>query len=109
MYVLGAISSLGKTTFCGQLADQLAGAGEHVLYFTLEQTTLELVSKALSRMMFKTDSRSALSSMDIRRGSTSEALRIARELYAAQSKHEFIVECGFDTNVENITETVKII
>lgn len=71
MYVLGAISSLGKTTFCGQLADQLAGAGEHVLYFTLEQTTLELVSKALSRLMFKTDSRSALSSMDIRRGSTS--------------------------------------
>lgn len=107
LYVLGAISSLGKTTFCGQMADQLAGAGEHVLYFTLEQTTLELVSKALSRLMFKTNSRSALSSMDIRRGTTSEALRIARELYAAQSKHEFIVECGFDTNVENITETVK--
>ena len=107
LYVLGAISSLGKTTFCGQMADQLAGAGEHVLYFTLEQTTLELVCKALSRLMFKTDSRSALSSMDIRRGSTSEALRIARELYAAQTKHEFIVECGFDTNVENITETVR--
>ena len=107
LYVLGAISSLGKTTFCGQMADQLASAGEHVLYFTLEQTTLELVSKSLSRMMFKTDSRSALSSMDIRRGSTSEALRIARELYAAQSKHEFTVECGFDTNVENITETVR--
>ena len=86
LYVLGAISSLGKTTFCGQLADQLAGAGEHVLYFTLEQTTLELVSKALSRMMFKTDARSALSSMDIRHGSTSEALRIAREMYAAQTK-----------------------
>ena len=107
LYVLGAISSLGKTTFCGQMADQLAGTGEHVLYFTLEQTTLELVSKALSRLMFKTDSRSALSSMDIRRGIKSEALRIAREMYAAQSKHEFIVECGFDTNVENITETVR--
>ncbi len=107
LYVLGAISSLGKTTFCGQLADQLAGAGEHVLYFTLEQTTLELVCKALSRLMFKTDARSALSSMDIRRGSTSEALRIAREMYAAQTKNEFIVECGFDTNVENITETVR--
>ena len=107
LYVLGAISSLGKTTFCGQMADQLASAGEHVLYFTLEQTTLELVSKALSRMMFKTDARSALSSMDIRRGTKSEALRIARELYATQSKHEFIVECGFDTNVENITETVR--
>ena len=107
LYVLGAISSLGKTTFCGQMADQLAGAGEHVLYFTLEQTTLELVCKALSRLMFKTDSRSALSSMDIRRGTKSEALRIAREMYAAQTRNEYIVECGFDTTVENITETVR--
>ena len=106
-YVLGAISSLGKTTFCGQLADQLSCAGEHVLYFTLEQTTLELVSKALSRIMFRTDSRNALSSMDIRRGAKSEALRIARELYSSQTKNEFIVECSFDTTVENITATVK--
>ena len=107
LYVLGAISSLGKTTFCGQLADQLAAAGEHVLYFSLEQTTLELVSKALSRLMFKTDTTTALTSMDIRRGTKSDALRIARELYASQSKYEFIVECSFDTNVENITETVR--
>lgn len=107
LYVLGAISSLGKTTFCGQLADQLASAGEHVLYFTLEQTTLELVSKALSRLMFKTDNTTALTSMDIRRGTKSDALRIARELYASQSKFEFIVECSFDTTVENITETVR--
>ena len=107
LYVLGAISSLGKTTFCGQMADQLAGAGEHVLYFSLEQTTLELVCKGLSRMMFRTDNTTALSSMDIRRGTKSEALRIAREMYATQTKNEFIVECSFDTTVENITETVK--
>ncbi len=47
LYVLGAISSLGKTTFCGQMADQLAFVGEHVLYFSLEQTRLELVTKGL--------------------------------------------------------------
>ena len=107
LYVLGAISSLGKTTFCGQMADQLASSGEHVLYFSLEQTALELVTKGLSRLMFKTNNSTALTSMDIRRGAASEALRIARELYAAQTKFEFIVECGFDTNVESITETVK--
>ncbi len=107
LYVLGAISSLGKTTFCGQMADQLASSGEHVLYFSLEQTALELVTKGLSRLMFKTNNSTALTSMDIRRGAASEALRIARELYAAQTKNEFIVECGFDTNVESITETVK--
>ena len=107
LYVLGAISSLGKTTFCGQMADQLAGMGEHVLYFTLEQTRLELVCKGLSRLMAMNDMRSALTSMEIRRGSTSEALRIARELYAAQTEHEFIIECGFETNIEAIVNTVK--
>ena len=107
LYVLGAISSLGKTTFCGQMADQLASAGEHVLYFSLEQTRLELVCKGLSRLMAKTDMNTALTSMDIRRGATSEALKVARELYASQSAHEYIVECGFETNVEAIVETVR--
>ena len=50
LYVLGAISSLGKTTFACQLADQLAKAGEHVLYFSLEQSKFELVTKGLSRL-----------------------------------------------------------
>ena len=107
LYVLGAISSLGKTTFCGQMADQLASTGEHVLYFSLEQTRLELVCKGLSRLMAQTDMMSALTSMEIRRGSTSEALRVARENYAAQSEHEYIIECGFETNVEAIVETVR--
>ena len=107
LYVLGAISSLGKTTFCGQMADQLASAGEHVLYFSLEQTRLELVCKGLSRLMAKTDMNTALTSMDIRRGATSEALKVARELYASQSANEYIVECGFETNVEAIVETVR--
>ena len=107
LYVLGAISSLGKTTFCGQMADQLASAGEHVLYFSLEQTRLELVCKGLSRLMAKTDMNTALTSIDIRRGATSEALKVARELYASQSAHEYIVECGFETNVEAIVETVR--
>ena len=107
LYVLGAISSLGKTTFCGQMADQLAQAGEHVLYFSLEQTKLELVTKGLSRMMFKIDAGSALTSMEIRRGVKSEALRVARELYVSQAENEFIVECDFETTVENISLTVK--
>ena len=107
LYVLGAISSLGKTTFCGQIADQLASADEHVLYFSLEQTRLELVCKGLSRLMARNEMMTALTSIDIRRGLTSEALKVARENYAAQSEHEYIIECGFETNVEAIVETVR--
>lgn len=107
LYVLGAISSLGKTTFCGQMADQLARAGEHVLYFSLEQTRLELVTKGLSRVMVQLDVRTALTSMEIRRGIQSEALSRARRNYAAQTETEYIVECGFETTIEDISSTVR--
>lgn len=49
LYCLGAISSLGKTTFAHQMADQIAAAGGDVLYFSLEQSRFELFSKSLSR------------------------------------------------------------
>ena len=53
LYVVGAISSLGKTTFVHQMADQVAESGNPVLFFSLEQSTLELASKSLSRIMAK--------------------------------------------------------
>lgn len=49
LYVLGAISSLGKTTFYAQIADQIAQQKIPVLYFSIEQSQLEIVSKSLSR------------------------------------------------------------
>ena len=86
LYVLGAISSLGKTMFCGQMADQLAFAGEYVLYFSLEQTRLELVIKGLSRLMAQADMGRALTSMEIRRGMSSEGLKAAREVYVLRGR-----------------------
>lgn len=49
LYVIGAISSLGKTTFALQIADQMAQAGRDVMFFTLEMGAEELVSKSLAR------------------------------------------------------------
>lgn len=50
LYFIGAISSLGKTTFILQIADQLAAAGHHVIYISLEMSKAELVAKSLSRI-----------------------------------------------------------
>lgn len=50
LYVLGAVSSLGKTTFALQLADQIATEGTDVLFFSLEMSRAELMSKSLSRI-----------------------------------------------------------
>lgn len=56
LYVLGAVSSLGKTAFCMQIADQLAQAGRDVLVFTLEMTAYELMARSISRETFQQDS-----------------------------------------------------
>ena len=53
LYVLGAISSLGKTTFVLQIADQMAANGNDVLIFSLEMSEFELMAKSLSRLSFK--------------------------------------------------------
>lgn len=50
LYIIGAISSLGKTTYCLQMADQIAKSGKDVMIFTLEMSGSELVAKSLSRM-----------------------------------------------------------
>ena len=49
LYILGAISSLGKTTFVQQVADQIAQAGHDVLYISLEMARYELMAKSISR------------------------------------------------------------
>ena len=56
LYVLGAVSSLGKTAFCMQIADALAQQGRDVLIFSLEMTAFELMARSISRETFLTDS-----------------------------------------------------
>ena len=50
LYTVGAISSLGKTTFCTQIGDYIAEHGTDVLIFSLEMARSELISKSISRM-----------------------------------------------------------
>ena len=49
LYVIGALSSLGKTSFCLQIADYVAQSRD-VLYIALEQSAAELTAKTLSRL-----------------------------------------------------------
>lgn len=50
LYIIGAISSLGKTTFCLNVADNIAQAGYDVLIFSLEMARNELIAKSISRL-----------------------------------------------------------
>ena len=49
LYVLGAPSSLGKTTLLLQMADEIAASGRDVLFFSLEMSRWELLAKSLCR------------------------------------------------------------
>ena len=52
LYILGAISSLGKTSLALQICDQVAQAGTDVLIFSLEMARTELMAKSISRHTF---------------------------------------------------------
>lgn len=59
LYIVGAISSLGKTTFVLQAADQIAAAGQDVIIFSLEMARSELIAKSISRLTYKRAQRKA--------------------------------------------------
>lgn len=51
LYVLGATSGLGKTTFALQIADHIAShENRKVIYYALEMSSNELIAKSLSRI-----------------------------------------------------------
>ena len=52
LYFIGAISSLGKTTHTLQIADNLDKQGRDVLFFSLEQSKYDLMTKSVSRETF---------------------------------------------------------
>jgi len=109
LYVLGAISSLGKTTLLHQIADQMASMGEHVLYFSLEQSRLELVTKSIARNAAQRAGRGCFSSLDIRTGRVPEgALQGLREAFNAYREQIggrlSIIEGDFGCSVSFIKE-----
>lgn len=55
LYVIGAVSSLGKTTLALQICDQIAQSGENVVIFSLEMSASELMAKSISRHTLQID------------------------------------------------------
>lgn len=119
LYCLGAISSLGKTTFAHQMADQIATAGGDVLYFSLEQSRFELFSKSLARGFVKSYTEDAQknpnsqyptpSSIDIRRGLTTDypdKLAAQIDAYTQDVGNRLcVIEGDFSLTVEDICNT----
>ena len=108
LYVIGAVSSLGKTTFMHQMADQLAQNGERVLYVSYEQSRFELISKGLSRLTYlQSAGKEGVSSLQIRAGATGASIKSAITTYKEFGKNEVIIEADFDYTIDGLLELVK--
>jgi len=53
LYAVGAISSLGKTAFVLQIADNVAASGHDVLIFSLEMPMEDLIGRSISRLTYQ--------------------------------------------------------
>lgn len=112
LYILGGSSSVGKTSFALQLADQIACAGTDILFFTLEMSSHSMVAKSLSRISCFKDVKTAMSAREI----TSVAFtptkaqettyNSAVKHYSSYANHIYMTE-GNSTAVSYIISSIK--
>lgn len=108
LYVLAAISSLGKTTLALQMADQIAAQGQEVIFFSMEQSRLEMVSKSLSRMTAQADIKTAITSLSIRNGFLpSQVTAAARQYKERIGERLSIVEGNFNCDIGYIADYIR--
>lgn len=84
LYILGAASSMGKTTFALQLADQIAFQGQPVLYFSREMSPIDMMTKSISRLIHQQAGHDALyqqyTALQIRKGEADGTRELAEQL-----------------------------
>ena len=115
LYVIGGLSTLGKTTFTHQLVDQMAEMGEHILFFSLEMATLELITKSMARLtVLDKDGyqfENGVSALQIRLNDMPErkrgAVQQAITNYEPISKRFSVIEGNFNTDITSIRKTVN--
>lgn len=116
LYIMGAVSSLGKTTFLMQIADQIAQDGQEVLIFSLEMARSELMAKSISRLTFlgcdKTNQ--AKTTRGITTGkryanynqAEHELIRTSIEHYGEYAKNIYISEGMGDIGADQVRATI---
>ena len=114
LYVVGGITGLGKTSIVLNIVENLAAAGEDILFISLEMSRAELVAKSLARYVRElTDTRykkaKYLSQRDIQSGKfdiNDGDFQKALLKYKELSKNLFIQEANFNYNTEKIREDI---
>ena len=114
LYFIGALSSLGKTTFTLQVADQVAKQGQDVLIISLEMARSELMAKSISRITSTIDFRNAKTTRGITTASYYKhysdeeraCINQAIQEYATYAKNIFITESVGNTTVDEVRRLI---
>lgn len=121
LYVVGAISSLGKTTLVTQIADQIAQQGHDVLIFSLEMAGSEIMAKSISRHTLQQvlacggDTRNAKTTRGVTTGARysnynqneKDIIRKSIQEYGSYAQNIYITEGIGDIGVNQIRETLQ--
>ena len=114
LYFLGAASSLGKTTFVGQIADQMAIAGQDVLFFSLEMSFKELMARSMSRLSAIISPRGFVTTRGLlnsvsggRDPKTRQLIKQAASVYEGIANHVYYHEGLNNIDIDYVREEVK--
>lgn len=121
LYIVGAISSLGKTTLITQISDQIAQAGTDVLIFSLEMARTEIMAKSISRHTLQSVLATGgnISNAKTARGITTgkryvdysrterDLINSSIEKYSKYAQNIFISEGVGDIGATQVRETVE--
>lgn len=111
LYILGAISSLGKTTLALQIAENIAKSGQDVLIFSLEMGANELLAKSISRMSYLTNKYYAKTSREIAKGQytdfEAQVINQATATFNTYSNNLYIFEGIGNIGAEEIKKEVE--
>ena len=110
LYVLGAIPSLGKTTFALQLAYEIAKQNQPVIFFSYEQSRFELITKSIARQSYinhlEDNNIMAIDALSIRRGGNGESVKRALKNLNVSAKNMITYEMNFEKSIEELERIV---
>lgn len=123
LYILGACTGQGKTTFALQICDNIAKSGHDVLIFSLEMSSSELIARSISRNTYEISNsfnsvfsdKYAKSEIQIRRVDlyktyTPPELDVidqAKSMYKYYAKNIYIIEGIGNINAVTIKEAIN--
>lgn len=106
LITLGAIPSIGKTTFMLQVADNIASMeNTKVLFFSLEMSRFDLISKSLSRLSYQMEDLEQLTCDELLSNDEAIDYNTIRQRYEPMANNLYTVDYLY--KIEDITAFIN--